>query len=290
VNLLSRRALRGAFLTLCFGVLVSAAPAVARAGESEPAASEAPGSDVTTLVLEPVCTAGGLHRFAVNSVEGPDTHFTVAAAGGAGGETMAIEAGETRHFWVAQQAAPVQIAWDDGSASATGVDEACGPDMVPSDVLVEPLPPSATDAPPPTSPTSRPSRHSEEPTAPSTATGKPAPEAAAPAERRDREDSAEPETSPRAAEASGDEGQARDRSVEPRPRLFDGTMVCPDGWLPVDSDADGRFEASDSCEVLVETAAQASATGEAFPTVALIVTIGLLVASIGLGAVGRRRA
>jgi hypothetical protein len=67
-------------------------------------------------------------------------------------------------------------------------------------------------------------------------------------------------------------------------------MVCPDGWIPVDSDADGRFEASDTCEVLVETAAQRSAVGSAFPTVALIVTIGLLVASIGLGAFGRQRA
>ena len=67
-------------------------------------------------------------------------------------------------------------------------------------------------------------------------------------------------------------------------------MVCPDGWIPVDSDADGRFEATDSCEVLVETAAQASAGGATFPTIALIVTVGLLVASIGLGAFSRQRA
>ena len=270
-------------------------PAAARAGETEPAASEAPAPVATTLVLEPVCATDGLHRFAVNNVEGPDTQFIVAAAGGAGGETMAIEAGQTRHFWIVQQAAPVQIVWDDGSASATGIDEECGPDTVPSDVLIEPLPPPATEAPRPTPPASGPrSQPSDEPTAPSTATSEPASGAAGPAERRNRDDTARPETNPRAAEARDeapdDQGRAGGASAEPRPRLLDGAMVCPDGWIPVDSDADGRFEASDSCEVLVETAAQRSVAGEAFPTVALIVTITLLVVSIGLGAAGRQRA
>ena len=67
-------------------------------------------------------------------------------------------------------------------------------------------------------------------------------------------------------------------------------MACPDGWVAVDSDVDGRFEPSDKCEALVETAARASAPGAVFPAVALLMTIGLLVASISLGAVSRRRA
>jgi hypothetical protein len=288
VNFLSRWSRRGAVLALGVGVLLSVAPAVpARASETEPTASETAPSDVTTLVLEPVCAIDGLHRFAVNSVAGPGTQFTVAVAG-SDGKTMAIEAGQTRHFWVEQQAGPVQIVWDGGSASATGVDEACGPDAVPSDVLIEPLP-SATDAPAPDRPASTPSRPpASEPAAPSTATEQPA--TGPPAERRNGDGASRPATSPRAADApQGVTPPGRDTRAEPRPRRFDGTMVCPDGWIPVDSDADGRFEASDSCEVLVETAAQASAVGVTFPTIALIVTVGLLVASIGLGAFGRQR-
>jgi hypothetical protein len=289
----SRRALGGALIAPWVVVLLCMAPAGAIASETEPATSEAPTTDVTTLVLEPVCATDGLHRFAVNNTEGPDTQFIVATGDGAGGQTMAIDAGQTRHFWV-EQPGSVEIAWADGSASATGVDVACAPDIAPP---ADPLSgPSATDTPRPTprpsaSPSPQPTSEASAPTTPEA--GQPAP--AAPAGRRPRPAAPEPATDSQPTGSLGDDDPSagdpavRHPQTEPRPRLLDGTMVCPDGWIPIDGDADGRFEASDTCEVLVETAAQASPVGAAFPTIALIVTIGLLVASMGWGAFRRQR-
>jgi hypothetical protein len=59
--------------------------------------------------------------------------------------------------------------------------------------------------------------------------------------------------------------------------------------MAVDSDGDGTINGADECELVVETGAAGGSPGALFTTVALIVTVGLLIASVAFGAVGRRR-
>jgi hypothetical protein len=280
---LSRRALRGTLLALAVALLILTAQAAAVGGSTE-AASERPGTDPTMLVFRPLCSTDALHRFAVDNVEGPATQFTVSVAGREG-ETLPIGAGETRHFWVdAERPAEVEVRWAGGSASATGVDEACDPDIVPPDVPLPALSEMGTPAAAPSTSTSPSPQPRSEASAPPTITETPDRKPTPPAQRATRAGQRGSAT-----EAPGDGGPG-DTGADPPPRIVDGIVACPDGWIPVDSDVDGRFEPSDKCEVLVETAARASAVSAAFPAAALIVTIGLLIASIGVGAVSRRRA
>jgi hypothetical protein len=271
-------------LALAVALLILTAQAAAVAGWTEAAASELPGADPTMLVFRPLCRTDALHCFAVDNVEGPATQFTVSVAGGEG-ETLPIGAGETRYFWVdTDRPGGVKIGWAGGSASAAGVDEACDPDIVPPDVPLPALSEIGSPAATPSTSTSPSPQPGSEASAPPTITETPDFKPTPPAQRARRAGQLGVAT-----EAPGDGGPG-DSSAEPPPRIVDGIVACPDGWIPVDSDVDGRFEPSDKCEVLVETAARASAAGAAFPAAALIVTIGLLIASIGVGAASRRRA
>ena len=277
---LSRRALRGTLLALAVALALLPGQAAAAVGWTEAPASELPVADPTMLVIRPLCRTHALHRFAVDNVEGPATQFTVSVDGREG-ETLLIGAGETRNFWVdAERPGAVEIGWVGGSASTTGVDEACDPDIVPPDVPA----PSETPAAAPSTATSPSPRSGSEASAPPTITEMPDFKPTTPAQHVQRSGQLGAAT-----EAPG-EGGPGDTGVEPPPRIVDGIVACPDGWVAVDSDVDGRFEPSDKCEALVETAAQASAPGAALPAVALLVTIGLLIGSISVGAVSRRRA
>jgi hypothetical protein len=281
---LSRRALRGTVLALAVALSLLPAQTAAAMGWTEAPASELPAADPTMLVVRPLCRTHALHRFAVDNVEGPATQFTVSVAGREG-ETLLIGAGETRNFWVdAERPGAVEIGWAGGSASTTGVDEACDPDIVPPDVPFPALSEIGTPVATPSTATSPSPRSGSEASAPPTITEMPDFKPTPPAQHAKRSGQLGSAT-----EAPG-EGGPGDTGAEPPPRIVDGVVACPDGWVAVDSDVDGRFEPSDNCEALVETAARASVPGAAFPAVALLVTIGLLIASISLGAVSRRRA
>jgi hypothetical protein len=298
----SRLMLRGAtvvpVLTLLIAGLLAPAAAAVDDVPSEQSMGEGSGGAVTTtLVLRPICTSDDMHRFAVVNDAGPATQFTVEVESTTA-EPLAIGPGETVRFWVdAAHAGPVEITWPDGSASATPAGDACAPEAAPpaadpepeEPVAAAPVAPSERDAQarpeepvppesaqpmvdPPSEPTAGPARDAAEPAAPN---------AAPPA--RDDTGHREPSAAPEDGDAAG-AGR-----TTPRPRPSHSAFACPDHWMAVDSDGDGTISGADECELVVETGAAGGVPGALFTTVALIVTVGLLIASVVLGTLGRRR-
>jgi len=258
----SRWALRGGLMLLAFGVLSPAAPALAdtveaaevvdgeEVVESEPMQSEFMAPDPATLVLRPLCSDDGLRRFAVEHVSGPVTRFTVGVADVFDDRRLRIAPGATRRFWVdAALQDEVVIAWPDGSATASPVERPC--DLAGA-VSGEPPPAPAASA---------------------------APEAEAPADTG---------RSPRRRPSSRGDGAA----VEP-------PAAAPDGGSgvrgPVDTDPaaasrrDGPEDVRPTAsEVVIRPTSDARPVGANLTVAALVVTVVLLVASVGVGAVTRR--
>lgn len=317
MNVRDRLVLRGATVAL-MTACVLAAPAGNAAADvgsaSEQSTEDGAGGPATTrLVLRPVCTSNELHRFAVVNEAGPATQFTVEVAATATGP-LAIAPGETVRFWVdADDGRPVEIAWPDGSASATPAEGTCTDAEVPATSPAEQVPAEQpATRPPPASPdrdeqqepaASTPVRPSASPSAdtapePDRDPDAADPDATAPEPEPDSADpGAQPATTPgpdepavaeppAAARESGPPGAGR---PAPHPSPSGSAFACPDGWLAVDSNGDGTVDDVDECEVLVETGAAGRSSGALFTTAALIVTLGLLIASVVFGAVGRRR-
>lgn len=304
MEVVAGRIRRGALLTLVVAVLLGAPPGVAQGADVVPDAvadgvpdavpdagpdeatdqappdDQPPPTETTTLMLQPVCADDDLQRFAVKHMAGPATEYSVRAAGTADGETFPIAVGETQHFWV-EAAQSIVIEWADGSASAAAASEACSAPPAPPAVAPSPAPPSASRR-------AAEQAASEAPEAPEP-TAAPAPDATPMPQRSER-------ASPPAAAPDGptvaprDAAEPQDAQGAPRPRPDrpGGAYVCPGGWIPVDRDEDGRIEPSDECEVFVATGADGGPVRTPFTTVALLVTIGLLVTSIAVGALSRR--
>lgn len=290
MNVRYRLVLRGATVALLAACMFAAPAGTADdvGSASERSTEEGGGGPATTrLVLRPVCTSNDLHRFAVVNESGPATQFTVEVAATATGP-LAIAAGETLRFWVdADDAGPVEIAWPDGSASATPAEDTCTEADVPATSSAAQMateqpairPPSASPDPdeqqePAASAPTRPSA------SPSAGTARvPEPDAADP-------NGAAPGAPPAAALEPGVPGGGR---PAPHPSPSGSAFACPDGWLAVDSDGDGTIDDADECEMLVETGAAGRSPGVLFTTAALIVTLGLLIGSVVFGAVGHRR-
>ena len=249
--------------------------------EEPPPDEQPPPADKTALLLQPICTADGLQRFSVTHITGPATEFTVRAAGTTDGQTLSIGVGQTRHFWV--EAAPAtEIEWADGSASATPASEACSSQVADADAP-PPAPPSAPSG-------SAESVPSEGSSALPASSATPEPDAtAAPLGGNGSEPPVAPPDAPAVAAQDSAEPQGEQAAPRPRPNGPGGAYVCPEGWVPVDANGDGRIEPSDECEVLVATGADGALVRAPFATVALLVTIGLLVTSVAVGALGRGR-
>lgn len=306
MNVRYRLVLHGATVAL-LAACVLAAPAGMAAADvgsaPEPLTEEGGGGPATTrLVLRPVCTSNDLHRFAVVNESGPATQFTVEVAATATGP-LAIAAGETVRFWVdADDAGPVEIAWPDGSASATPAEDTCAEADVPASSSSAHMP---TEHPATRPPSASPDRdEQQEPAASAPARPSASPSAGtAPVGEPDAADpngadpGAPPATTPAPEEPAVEEppaaalqpGASGDGRPAPHPSPSGSAFACPDGWLAVDSDSDGTIDDADECEMLVETGAAGRSSGVLFTTVALIVTLGLLIASIVFGAVGHRR-
>lgn len=306
MNVTYRLVLRGATVAL-LAACVLAAPAGTAAADvgsaSDRSTEEGGGGPATTrLVLRPVCTSNDLHRFAVVNESGPATQFTVEVAATATGP-LAIAAGETVRFWVdADAARPVEIAWPDGSASATPAEDTCAEAEVPATSSSAHMPTAhPATRPPSASPdpdeqqepaASAPARPSAGPSA--GAAPVPEPDAADP---NGADPGAPPATTPGPEEPAVEEppaaalepGVPGGGRPAPHPSPSGSAFACPDGWLAVDSDSDGTIDDADECEMLVETGAAGRSSGVLFTTVALIVTLSLLIASVVFGAVGQRR-
>lgn len=294
MNVMARLMLRGVTVALLVGAPVPAAAAGTDVeGPSEQSLEEGSTDAVATrLVLRPVCSSDELHRFAVVNESGPGTRFTVEVAAPAS-EPLAIAPGETVRFWVhADHGGPVEISWPDGSASATAAQEACTsgnevPAAEPTEQEraerpVEPAPWTATERNGPARPEEPPP---DTPSADSTA--EPAPRAADPPAPAGVPAPGEPATPE--APADGIAGSAAPGALTtPRPRPSGAAFACPDNWVAVDGDGDGTIDGGDDCELVVETGADGGSTGTALTTAALIITLGLLIASVGAGAVSRR--
>jgi hypothetical protein len=298
MNVKARLMLRGVTVALLVGALVPAAAGTSAGtdveGPSEQSLEEGSTDAVATrLVLRPVCSSDELHRFAVVNESGPATRFTVEVAAPPSA-ALAIAAGETVRFWVdADHDGPVGISWPDGSASATAAREACTsgnelPAAEPTEQEraeqpVEPAPSTATERngqarPEEPPPADTPSTDSAAESAPRAA-DPPAP-AGVPAPG---------EPAPREAPADGTAASAAPGAqTTPRPRPSGAAFACPDHWVAVDGDGDGTIDGGDDCELVVETGADGGSTGTALTTAALIITLGLLIASVGAGAVSRR--
>jgi len=287
VNGTSRRRWRGALVALAIGTL-SAAPAAADVpSEPEVEESEIIGSEFSApapamLMLEPQCSGDGLRRFAVEHLAGPATQFAVSVAGTPDGQNLAIAVGGTLQFWVeAAGSDPVQITWSDGTASATPVDDPCVPA---GNVNGAPGPAPAPSAMPTPSPDPTPPDRPRPATGRDHADARVATGASGGAPPRE----SEPATGPAPVAPGG--AAIDDRpAASPQPRPSGGAIVCPDGWVPVDSDSDQRIETSDQCQVVIETASEARPAGSGLTVAALAVTIALLLASISVGAVSRPR-
>jgi len=292
--------LRGATVVPALALLVAGLivpGATARADvPSEQSMGEGSGAAVTTtLVLRPICTSDDMQRFAVVNDAGPATRFTVEVEATTA-EPLAIGPGETVRFWVdAAHAGPVEITWPDGSASATPADDACAPEPEAAPPAADPEPeePAATAS----VPSERDAQ--ERPEAPAPPESVPPPtDAPAGSTAGSARDAAGPEA-PDAAPPARDTGRrqasaaapeaAGDGRTTPRPRPSQSAFACPDHWMAVDSDGDGTISGADECELVVETGAAGGSKGALFATAALIVTVGLLIASVTFGAVGRRR-
>ena len=273
---------------LAIGALLPVVPAMAEApdaGPSEPVASEAPVP--AKLVLRPLCTSDdGLRRFLVEHVAGPGTRFRVSVAGVQDDRRLRVDVGGARRFWVtAALDDQVEITWADGNATATPTEDPCVPGILYGDPDPAPEPstapvPDATDdrAPRPRRPPAARERAvARGDTSPS---GRDARSRPRPDEQESRSDA--PAIAPRAAEPE-------DAPAAPRPRRSGDAVVCPNGWVPVDRDRDGRVETSDRCEVVIETSSGAPPESANITMAALLVTIALLVTSVGFGAVSRRR-
>jgi hypothetical protein len=280
---------RGALVALAIGTL-SAAPAAAdvpsepEVEESEVIGSEfsAPAPAPAMLVLEPQCSRDGLRRFAVEHLAGPATQFAVSVAGTPDGQNLAIAVGETLQFWVeAAEADPVQITWSDGTASATPVDDPCVPA---GNVYGAPGPAPGPSAMPTPSPDPTPADRPRPTPGLDDAVARVATGSSGNAGSR----VSQPGTG-LAPAAPGDWASDDTQAASPRPRPSGGAIVCPDGWVPVDTDSDRSIETSDRCEVVIETASEARPAGSGFTVAALAVTIALLLASISVGAVSRHR-
>ncbi|HSK92212.1 MAG TPA: hypothetical protein VK875_12975 [Euzebyales bacterium] len=276
-----RQGLREATLALVLGVLVVLVPpGRARAGDSEAPTQDAePAAPPATLVLEAVCGSGDMHRFAVVHTSGPATRFTPAS-----GDAVAIAAGTTVHFWVDDPDTAVTITWPGGSAEASPSGEPCAAEPEPADpepADPEPAPdPPAGDPDPEPAPIRPPGETATAavPVDPPAAAGPPAGPVADP----------DPPGDERVA-PPGDSLQGAPAAVAPAPRPRPGPdgFVCPDGWVIVDADGDRSRDASDACERLVETGVPGRPAGTWLTTAALIVTLGLLLASLAAGMTGR---
>lgn len=275
--------------------------------------SEAPAlADTTTLVLRPVCRRGDLHRLAVVHDAGPATEFAVAVDGASPDDTatdMAIGEGETVHFWVDAAAdTPVEITWPDGNAEATPVGGACTADGAPANPppagAQEPgpivaQPPAATPAPHlPADTAADPAAHPGQAGGPSApplaADGVPAPDGAAPGDPsvvpgQDLADGGTTAAPPATRSAASAARQPRTApsvvtARTPRPAPSGSAFACPGGWVVVDADGDAAIDGADRCERVFETSAEGQVSGDALPVAALVVTMVLLLTSIGIGA------
>ena len=70
----------------------------------------------------------------------------------------------------------------------------------------------------------------------------------------------------------------------PSPQPSASTFACPGGWVVVDADGDDAIDGADRCERVIETSAAGQLPADTLPVVALVVTMVLLLASIGIGA------
>lgn len=299
--------LRGATAALLSTTLLMA-PVAAHASVAEP--SDAPlASESTTLVLRPICRRADLHRFAVTNEAGPATAFTVAASGDAAEDAVPIAAGETVYFWVdagadAGGAEPVEITWPDGSAAAVPVSDPCNSgtpddptpqDPTPEDPPVGDVGPDGPAVPPPAEGgDATPDIQPEAPASPEMPDAPGASEFASP----DRpglgggtDGSSQPDDTvaqqPPGTRPSGTPpaGAAGADAITPRPRPSDSAFACPGGWVAVDTDGDRAIDGSDSCERVVETGAVGETSNDMLTLAALLITVVLLVGSIGIGAV-----
>ena len=297
MNVKARLMLRGVTVALLVGALV---PAVAVAADAAGTDVEGPSEQslgegstdaaATRLVLRPVCTSDDLHRFAVVNEAGPATRFTVEVAAPSA-DALTIAPGETVGFWVhADHDGPVEISWPDGTASATPAQQACtSGNEVP---VAEPSEQERAEQP----------AESARSTA-SQRSGQARPEGPPPPDTPSADSAAEP--APRAADppapagppapdepATSADGTATSAApgaqTTPRPRPSGAAFACPDNWVAVDGDGDGTIDGGDECELVVETGADGGSTGTMLTTAALIITLGLLIASVGVGAVSRR--
>ena len=260
-----RRFARLAVMLAALVAMLIAAGIPTLAGEARPSEStpaEEPPTQPVHLALRALCTAGQLHRFAVDNVAGPATEFEARLVGEPGGETLTIAAGATRYFWVtAAQPGTTAITWPDGTASASQSDQPCDPDadapVGPEPEMTERSPSSSDDA-------------SAEGATPAPRAGTTS-EAPAPAE-------APPSSAGRRAAAGR----------QPRPTAQGTDFACPDGWIAVDSDGDRSIDDADDCEAVIGAPASAQRSPVSWPAVTLVVTLALLVFAIGLGATTRR--
>lgn len=299
MNVKSRPMLRGATVALLLAALVPATAAGTDVGGPSEGSMAA---ENTRLVLRPVCTSGDLHRFAVVNEAGPATRFTVEVASTTV-EPLTVAPGDTVRFWVpAGQADPVEITWPDGSASATPAANACAPetDVPAAAPASEPAPPQQPVDPGPPSPAGADDQtRPDDPAAPPAPVPPSSDPSADPAPEPEP-DAADPDVPPAAAPApegrdareppaaAPEAGVSAGGRTTPRPQPSGSELACPDSWVAVDGDGDGTIDGADECELVVEAGAGGRPSGAMFTTAALIVTLGLLIASVAAGALSRR--
>jgi hypothetical protein len=218
--------------------------------ESEAVQSEFMAPDPATLVLRPLCSDDGLRRFAVDHVSGPLTRFTVGVEDVFDDRRLRIAAGATRRFWV--DAAPqdtVVIAWPDGSATASPVERPC--DLA-----------GAVSG--------------ERPPAPA-ASAVPEVEASADTARsRRRRPSLRGDDTPAGLSAPAPAGGSGVRDPADTDPAAAGRRDGPEDVRPTAS------------EVVIRPTSDARPVGANLTVAALVVTVVLLVASVGVGAASRR--
>lgn len=293
--------LRGATAALVCMILVAVpARADAPAAVNGASATDAPlVADTTTLALRPVCDRGDLQRFAVANEVGPATVFTVAVAGVEADRDVPIAAGETVFFWVDTAAdAAVEITWPDGSAAAVPAGDPCTADTAPDD---QPAAVGAPEEPALPQPDTTDDRDGQQ-RAPDEPAPAPVPDTAGASDHATTDGSdvhaAADDPPPAAADVQREppgeqpsiavpEGQDAADARIPRPRPSGSAFACPGGWVAVDVDGDNAIDAADGCERILETGAVGEARRDAFTLAALLVTVVLLVASLGVGAVRR---